>query len=140
MKKIKNIEELKIDIIPPNPNKQLMKELAKNAEKKIKDMESGRITEKTITFKSNYKEGLDTESEEIDNAIYEFTSIHTKLTLEESTKNGYVNIEARSRNGEIYNTDDNKLLKSKIPKSLGHKAKEFATRCKEVIDKIFNES
>ena len=136
LKKIKNIEELKIDIIPPNPGKKLMKHLKENAEKKIKSMESGRITEQTISFRSNYPYGLETESEEIDKAIYELTSIHTKLSLEESTKKGYVNIEARSKSGEIYNTDNNKLLKYKIPKNLRKDDSKFARCCKDVIDRL----
>lgn len=139
LKKIKNIEELTISIIPPNPGRKLMKKLERDAESKLKSMESGRITEKSVIFRSNYDEGLDPEADEIDSAIYELTSIHTKLTLEESTKNGYVNVEAISKSGEIYNTDNTKLIKYRISKDIKDTSIKFGECCKGVIESILKQ-
>ena len=132
LRKIKNIETIKIDIIPPNPNQDILDAIKKNAEKQLKNMEEGRITEKSIVFKSRDKRGLNPESEEIVNELNNISAIHSKLEVEDSIANGYVEVEAKSSDGSIYNTNDSKIIKHRLPRGVvGDKL--FADYCRDKI-------
>lgn len=132
LKKLKNIETLRIDIIPPNPNNDLIKAIRKNAEERLKGMEVGRIAEKSILFKSRDLRGLNSESKEISDELDNMTAIHTRLSTEESTRNGYVEVEAVSNDGTVYNTNNTKIIKYRMPDTIvGDKM--FADYCKNLI-------
>jgi hypothetical protein len=135
LKKIKNIKTLQIDIIPPNPNGDLRRSLRENAENKIKSFELGRITERSTIFKSSYKDGLDTDSEEISKELDDVTAIHSKLSMEEATKNGYVNVVATNGRGTIYNTNTQKVVKHRMPDHIAGDH-NFAKFCKSIIEKV----
>ncbi|AZV56036.1 DUF4747 domain-containing protein [Clostridium sp. AWRP] len=135
LRKIKNIKELHISIIPPNPNGKTKKALQQDAESKIKSFEQGRITERSTIFKSSYEEGLDTDSEEISKHIDDATAIHSKINVKEATKNGYVNIIATNEKGTIFNTNNKKVVKHRMDDEIVGD-NNFASFCKNVIEKI----
>ncbi|WP_147564969.1 DUF4747 domain-containing protein [Clostridium tyrobutyricum] len=136
LRKIKNIKTLQIDIIPPNPNGDMKKKLKENAENKIKSLEQGRITERSTIFKSSYKAGLDTDSEEISRELDDATAMHSKISTEDVTKNGYVNIIAENEKGRIYNTNNEKVIKHRMDENIVGD-NNFARFCKSVIERIF---
>lgn len=132
LKKIKNIEMLKIDIIPPNPNEDILEKIKKNGEKKLKNMEEGRITERSVIFRSRDERGLNSEATEIVDELDNMSAIHSQLSVEEATGNGYVELEAVSRDGSVYNTNESKIIKDRLPNNIvGDKM--FADYCKTKI-------
>ncbi|AGF54767.1 hypothetical protein HMT_3 [Clostridium phage HM T] len=135
LKRLRNIETIRINIIPPNPNGDLLKAIREDAEERLKDMGMGRISEKSILFKSRDLRGLNSESKEISEELDKMSAIHTKLSTEESTSNGYVEVEAVSMDGTVYNTNNTKIIKYRMPDTIvGDKM--FADYCKSLILKI----
>lgn len=137
LKKIENIEILRMEVIPPNPDKHILEKIRRNGEKKLKDMEEGRITEKSIIFKSRDKRGLNPEAKEIVAELNNISSIHSQITVEKAIGNGYVEVEAISSNGSVYNTNERKIIKDKLPNNIiGDKM--FADYCKQKILELRN--
>lgn len=137
LKNIKNIEMLKIDIIPPNPNKDILEKIRANGEKRLRSMEEGRITERSVIFRSRDERGLNSEAQEIVDELDNMSAIHSQLTVEEATGNGYVEVEAVSRDGSVYNTNESKIIKDRLPNNIiGDKM--FADYCKTKIVIICN--
>lgn len=131
------IQELSIRIIPPNPMNKTMKHLKENTEKKIKNYEESRITEETSIFKSEYVGGLDTSSKEIDDKLNNAIGIHSKISDEELTGNGYVKVFAVTRNGHEYNTDSKQVIKVRVEETDVIGDVNFAKRCSEYIASLF---
>ena len=132
LKKMKNIETLRISIIPPNPNKELLTAIKENGEKRLENLQEGRIAEKSILFKSRDKRGLNSEAKEIVNELDAISEIHSHLTVEESTSKGYVEVEAKSKDGRIYNTNKSKIIKDKMPDDIVSD-KAFSKYCRKRI-------
>lgn len=136
LQRIKNIKTLQIDIIPPNPPRDIIEKLEAYGEIKIKSYESGRITERSTIFKSSYGTGLDTTSEEISKELDDATAIHSKISVETATKNGYVSVLAINDKGTEYNTNTEKAVKQRMSDSIvGDNS--FAKFIKGIIEKIF---
>ena len=133
---IRNIKTLQIDIIPPNPPRDIIKKLEEHGEIKIKSFESGRITERSTIFKSSYESGLDTTSEEISKELDDATAVHSKISVETATRNGYVSVLAINDKGTEYNTNTEKVVKQRMSDNIvGDNS--FAKFVKGIIEKIF---
>lgn len=132
LNKIKNIESLKFEIIPPNVDDELLDEIEKDAEKELDEMSKGNITNKSIVFQSKSKEGLNIKARLIEKEIERAGKIHSKLSDEEAFHKGYVSVEARASNGRTYSTKDAEPIKYTIPDNIDGD-NEFAKECRERI-------
>lgn len=116
LKEIKNIESLRIDIIPPNPDDEILEEIKRNGEKKLDDLKEGNVTYKSTFLQSKSSTGIVLDSsiveEEIDSAIH----MHSKISDDKTLDNGYVQVEATSKDGYTYSTKDRQPIKSTIEK------------------------
>lgn len=137
LKKLGKIEELKIKVIPPNPTSKFLEELQKDGEKKLKEFEEGKITEKSIIFKSSTESGLKIDSKMLKKELEASTAIHSKLTEEEALDKGYVEITAENKSGKKLSTKGSDMKAIKIHLSLFDKTKfNFINICKEKIESL----
>jgi len=134
--KLKNIETLRINIIPPNPDDELLSNIQQNGEKLLKSMKSGNITERSILFSSKAPRGLKLDSSEIQNELNLVSNIHSKLSEDKAIRNGYVLVEAKSQDGRKYSTDDNSLITNFIEDDDMVGDSNFANACKRKIAQI----
>lgn len=132
LKKIKNIETLTIDIIPPNPSQKLLDEIRKKTEKQIKDLENSRATEKSIIFKTKDSRGLDTTSSAISKELDNILNMHSSLEVQEATAKGYVKVTAKNKVGNEFNTSTKLPKKYRMPDEVKGE-QEFAEYCKNQI-------
>ena len=131
------IKELTIRIIPPNPISKVMQALKENTEEKIKNFEQGRVTEEISIFRSEYVGGLDTATKEIGDKLDNVIGFHTKISDEELTGNGYVNVKATPISGEQYNTDTNRVIKVTTDDTETIGDVNFANKCRGYVKKLF---
>ena len=132
LNKIKNIELLRLEIIPPNVDDSLLKEIEKNAEKELNEMEEGNITNKSIVFQSKSEEGINTNSSLITRELDKIEKIHTKLSTEEATRKGYVLVEVTADNGRTYSTNNTTPIKYIMNGELDGDV-DFADTCRKLI-------
>ena len=134
LKKINNIKQLSIETVVPNPTPKLEKEILKGKER-LKNYEEGRITRKKIILESNSEQGVELNSKEISDELSEINNIHSALGLEDATAKGYVIVIATSKSGQVYNTNNEDVIKHKI-KSIDSMY-ELAGEVKKIIEKVF---
>ncbi|MFJ7932113.1 hypothetical protein [Peribacillus sp. NPDC096448] len=111
LRDIGKLEYLKIEVIPPNPDDELLRGIQENGEEYLGDMQAGNVTEKSILFTSSAPEGLNINSKIINKEIEGIDNIHSKLSSNEATKMDYVSVEARNQNGRVYSTKDSRPVK-----------------------------
>ena len=128
LKGIHQIKELQINIQPPNPNRKLLEELQSLGEGELANMKTANVTQMSILFSSSGDSGLNLDADLIDGELDKLQGIHNKLTVEEATKNGYVRVNATSKTGRRFSSED-KLPFRKVISSPG----EFIEACKDAI-------
>ncbi|MDM5336370.1 hypothetical protein QUF84_03870 [Fictibacillus enclensis] len=129
---IGRLEYLKIEVIPPNPDDELLKGIQENGEEYFEGMKAGNVTEKSILFTSLAPEGLNINSEIINKELEGIDKIHSKLSSDEATKMDYVSVEAKNQNGRVFSTKDNRPVKYNLderPQTL----REFAAASKQKV-------
>lgn len=139
LKRIGKLEMLKIEIIPPNPDDDLLDAIQQNGEEFINDIKSGNVTQKSTIFTSTAPGGLNIDAKIIKKELEKMDKIHSRLSGETAIKKGYVTVEATNTNGRTYSTNDNKPTKYKLsekPKSL----EAFAAVCKQKISAVLGSS
>lgn len=114
LKSIGNLESLRIDIIPPNPDDELLDKIEKNGEKYLNEIKAGNVTSTSILFNSKSSHGLNLEAEIIEEQLKKIGNIHSQLSSEEAIQKGYVQVEATSTDGRSYTTNNNKPVKDKL--------------------------
>lgn len=114
LKKIGKIESLKIEIIPPNVDDPLLNSIQDNQEESLEDMVEGNITHTSTIFTSKAPQGLNIDSKVVKKQIHKGEEIHSELTSEKATGNGYVKFEAISKSGRTFSTDDHSPVKVKL--------------------------
>lgn len=138
LKGMGKLRSLKVDIIPPNPDDDLLDEIEKNAEEFLKDIKESNITHKSILFESKSNEGINLNGKAVQRQLNEIENIHSKLTTESAIKNGYVNVDATNTEGRVYSTNDSKPVKDQ----LDEKPKDlilFARSCKKKVENLFKQ-
>ncbi|QAS54440.1 hypothetical protein [Halobacillus litoralis] len=134
LKSIGELETLRIEIMPPNPDDELLDSIQSNGEEYLDSYKDGNVTQRSILFTSRAPEGLNVDSSMIDNEIEQLDKIHSKLSSDEATLKGYVNVEATNKSGRFYTTNDSKPVKDKIEKPSG--LLDFAKECRSKINAL----
>ncbi|KAA0776212.1 hypothetical protein DT250_04390 [Bacillus sp. AR2-1] len=137
LKAIGKLETLKIEIIPPNPDDDLLDEIQENGEEYITDIKEGNVTHTSTIFTSKETKGLNIDAKIIQDEFKKVSKIHSKLTDEEATMKGYVTVEATNKSGRRYSTNNNKAITDKIEEKPENFMK-FATICKRKIASVVN--
>lgn len=132
LRRIGKIRTLKIDIIPPNPDEELLEKIRENGEGLLNSMKEGNLTETSILFTSSATEGMKLESAVVKNELKKVEQIHTALSTRDALNKGYANIEATSTDGRTYTTRETRPQKDILEKKdIG--IREFADICKKKI-------
>lgn len=128
------IQELTLEIIPPNANRGFLNNMDDGADNYIDDLKSAKITHRKLVLTSRDAAGLQLDDVVVQNEIDKIDRIHSKLSSEEAVENGYVFVQAYNQNGESFSTRKSKVRTAIIeePNSLI----EFARRCKEKIRRL----
>jgi hypothetical protein len=114
LKSIGQIRDLKIRIQPPNPNEKLLEDIQKRADGYMKDMKDANVTETEFVFSTRGSSGINLNSSLIDEKINDIQSLYSTLTLDESTRKGYVSVNATSTTGRVYASGESKPFKKVI--------------------------
>ncbi|WP_419750626.1 hypothetical protein [Terrisporobacter petrolearius] len=131
LKELGALEEITIDIIPPNPNDKLLNDMEKNINKiRLKDYKNGNITGKRSSLKSASKTGIIVDSQIVKEELDAVYNICPDITPEEAIKKGYATIEAKNTDGRTFSTNDKKPIKDTIPDDVIGDKFEYCERCK----------
>ena len=135
--KIDDLSQLKINIIPPNPNKELLSKIRSSAETQLEEMTEANLTGESIIFESDAPGGLKIGSKIIDEKLSRVESLHTHLTGQDAIRNGYLKVSAKSKSGRSYSSNDREPVKDKIQLDEGDYKIEFANRCFNKLKSVF---
>lgn len=133
LSKIGDIKVLKINTIPPNPNRSLLKKIRQNGDKAkehLSEMNAGNLTGESILFESDAPGGMKLDAPIIQEKLNRVESLHSELSSEEAIKNGYVKVMAESKAGRIYSSNAREPLKDVIEIGDEQDANEFAIICR----------
>lgn len=111
---IGHIKELKIRMQPPNPSDDLLDDLQKRCDGLVKDFKDANVTELELFYSTKGTSGIDLTAPLINEKIDDIQGLYSGLTVEESTKKGYVSVEATSVAGRKYASGDSKPIKRVI--------------------------
>jgi hypothetical protein len=137
LKSIGKLEALKITIIPPNPDDDLLDSIHNNGEQYLNRIKAGNVTQRSILFTSKARQGLNIDADVMAEELNKIQEIHSELSSEEAVTNGYVTVEAINKEGRTFTTNDNRPVKDKLEdRSLT--PKQFALTCKRKIAALFN--
>ena len=131
LRRIGRIKRLSIRMQPPNPSSELLKELNKRGDDMIENMRNANVTTYGMTFESKGEKGINLESDLIENRIKDLTGLNNRITVEESTKKGYIEVDAEAMDGSKFSTKDHKPHKYVIPG-----IDVFPEICKDIFFKL----
>lgn len=137
LKKLGRLESLKIDIIPPNPNDDLLNDIHQNGEKYLDSAKQGNVTHKSILYTSKSPAGLKLDAPIIENELNIVQSLHSSLSEEESIQKGYIIVEAVSKNGRSYTTKENNPIKDTLEEKPPGRY-NLALVLKKKLEDVFN--
>ncbi|CEQ14861.1 hypothetical protein [Paraclostridium sordellii] len=138
LKRLKYVETLKIDIIPPNPDPDILDEIRKNGEERLEYLKNGNVTYKSTLLQSKSSTGIVLDSDIVNKELDEAVNLHSKLSSEDALNKGYIQVEAVSREGGTYSTKDNQPIKQVIDKYHMEDFESFVSFCKRSIKALFN--
>ena len=98
-------------------------------------MEEANANAMSVIFDSNGTIGLNIDSEEIRENIKRVGNLSKGISDKEAIKNGYVRVEATSKDGKRYTTEECKPIKRE---TIGETAEEFFLACRDTILNIFS--
>lgn len=130
LKKIKEIQKLKFTFRPVNPDTQLLDDIIENGKGNLEEFEKANLSVKHVELTSASRLGLNLDSNMVKEEISYATSINHNLTVQKSTQNGYVKIEATGRDGITYSTEDQAQVKKEINNII-----EFKQACQDLINR-----
>ena len=105
------IKELKIRMQAPNPSDELLDDLQRRCDGLVKEFKDANVTELEFFYSTKGASGIDLTAPLIDEKINDIQGLHSGLPVEESTKKGYVSVEATSTTGRKYTSGDSKPIK-----------------------------
>lgn len=128
------VKELTLEIIPPNPDDDLLDRLNEEADNYLNDLKSAKVTHRKLTLTSRDPDGLQLNEELVEGEINKINEIHSELSSEEALENGYVSVQAYSQNGISFSTRKSKVRTAIIEETSS--LISFAQRCKDKIRRI----
>ncbi|WP_286947647.1 hypothetical protein [Exiguobacterium sp. UBA4551] len=134
LKALGKITELTLEIIPPNPDGDLLDDMDETLESYLEHLKEAKITHRKLTLTSRDAAGLQIEDEVVNNEIEKIGNIHSKLSSEDAIENGYVSVQASSQNGLSFSTRKSKVRTAIIDESTN--LSEFANKCKSKIQTL----
>lgn len=136
LKSIKNIKKLEFRFKLPNPaDKNMLDNLNAGLTNTAELMEEANANAMSVIFDSNGTIGLNIDSEEIRENIKRVGNLSKGISDKEAIKNGYVRVEATSKDGKRYTTEECKPIKRE---TIGETAEEFFLACRDTILNIFS--
>lgn len=130
LKEIKEIQKLKFTFRPVNPDSDLLHDIQENGKGNLEEFENANLSSKHVELTSASRLGLNLNSNMVKDEISYATSINSNLTLQKSTQNGYVKIEAIGRDGITYSTEDQAQVKKEINNVI-----DFKRACQDLINR-----
>lgn len=137
LKKLGAIQNLKITIIPPNPDDELLDDIIANAEGEVQRLKEGNLTEYVVDLKSLDVNGINLESGIVKSELNKLGNIHRKVSEMKATAREYVKVEANTRDGKNYSTRQSEPIKHTISNEQKEK-KRFIEVCYQSIDLVIN--
>lgn len=111
---IGRIKELRIRMQPPNPNEDLLDKLQRRCDGVVKDFKDANVTEVELFYSSKGASGINISAPFIEDKIQDIQGLYSTLSVEESTKKGYVSVEATSSSGRKYSSGESKPFRKVI--------------------------
>ena len=111
---IGRIKELRIRMQPPHPSDELLDELQNRCDGIVKDFKDANVTELELFYSTKGTSGIDLGARLVDDRLHDIQGLYSCLPVEESTKKGYVSVEATAVNGRKYASGDSKPIKRVI--------------------------
>lgn len=111
LKSIGKIKELRIRMQAPNPSDDLLDELQKRCDGLVKDFKDANVTELDLFYSTKGSSGIELTAPLINEKIDDIQGLYSGLPVEESTKKGYVSVEATSITGRKYASGESKPVK-----------------------------
>lgn len=111
---IGRIKELRIRMQPPNPSEALLDELQKRCDGVVKEFQEANVTEVELFYSSKGSSGINITAPFIEEKIHDIQGLHSTLSVEESTKKGYVTVEATAASGRKYSSGESKPFRKVI--------------------------
>ncbi len=111
---IGRIRELRIRMQPPNPSEDLLDELQKRCDGVVKEFRDANVTEVELFYSSKGANGINISAPFIEDKINDIQGLYSGLPVEESTKKGYVSVEATSASGRKYSSGESKPFRKVI--------------------------
>ncbi|MGL5126226.1 MAG: hypothetical protein ACRC6U_09650 [Fusobacteriaceae bacterium] len=108
------VKEIRIDIIPPNPDEDMVIDIKNKSKFLLNEMKDANVTKKSTIYLTRSKNGLSVDKNIIRSSIREMSNIHKDLDEVELLKKNYGEISAVNEIGERFNTNENKPLKHVI--------------------------
>lgn len=105
------IKELRIDIIPPNPDEDMIIDMENKSKVLLKEMKDANVTKKSTIYLTRSKNGIGVDKDIIKTSIREMSNIHEDLDEVELLKKNYGEISAISETGDQFSTNSSKPLK-----------------------------
>ncbi len=102
------VSKINIKYQIPNPNADLLDEIRANPEKTIEAFEKANLTIKNVIYQSNSSDGLNIESQLINDELQNIEGFHSKISSQKATQNGYVVVETTYVNGLTRSSSDMK--------------------------------
>jgi len=137
LKKIGKIEILTIKIIPPNPDDGFLDEIHRNGEEYLNMINDGNVTNTSIILTSKAPQGLKLDSKIVNSELDKINMIHSNLTAEEAIKKGYATVDATSKGGRLYSTNNNKPIKNTLEENDMQSILDYAKACKKAVQSLF---
>ena len=105
------IKELRIRMQAPNPSDDLLDDLQRRCDGLVKDFKDANVTEHGLFYSTKGSSGIDLTAPLINEKINDIQGLYSGLPVEESTKQGYVSVEATSTTGRKYASGESKPIK-----------------------------
>lgn len=99
---------------PPNPSDELLDELQNRCDGIVKEFKDANVTELELFYSTKGTSGIDLGARLVDDRLHDIQGLYSCLPVEESTKKGYVSVEATAVNGRKYASGDSKPIKRVI--------------------------
>lgn len=126
------LRELRIKMQPPNPSEDLLAQLQERCDGVVQEMQVANVTETEMLYTTKGTTGINLDAPFIQEKICDLQSLYSTLPIEESTRKGYVSVNAVSMTGEKYSSGDSKPLKIIV-----EHMDEFLISCRDAIRKFF---
>lgn len=124
---IDSIKELTFKFQPPNGMFGDIKKIQDGVDNYVEEYKDANLSAKVVTLTSNSRSGINIKSREVSKLIKE-TSLNGTISTSESTKYGYVSVNAKDYHGNKFSSEKKKPVKKEIGDII-----EFEEACRNVI-------